>query len=210
MTLVWQRRSFPLTFAAAAAYFLYRVQDILLPFVLAAVLAYLFNPLVRFFEVRGLRRRPVVLILYISLMTIITLSSYKLAWVAAFEAEEAAHNMPVYVQKGGEAFSRLRASLKSDPKHDDGRPFQTLAHRAFANTSLLDYVAEHGRTWPEEVLKPHALFCDGHFAGFGDRFSGSFHRFFLNSARPQNARSHSRLGAVALCRDGAGAHGRDR
>src|SRR5690242_18771970 len=99
----WSGRTvLPLTFAAVTTYFLYRVHDILLPFVLAAVLAYLFNPLVRFFEVRGLRRRPVVVILYVSLMTLMTLSSYKLAWVAALEAEQAAHNMPVYVQKGGE------------------------------------------------------------------------------------------------------------
>src|SRR5436190_16079142 len=106
------RTIIPLFFLAAASYFLYRVQEVLLPFLLAAVLAYLFNPLVRFFEVRGLRRRPVVVLLYVSLMTLITLSSYKLAWVAASEAADAAHNMPVYVRKGGEMFSRLHGSSK--------------------------------------------------------------------------------------------------
>src|SRR5207249_3892235 len=116
------RTILPLFFLATAAYFFYRVQEVLLPFLLAAVLAYLFNPLVRFFEVRGLRRQPVVVLLYVGLMTIVTLASYKLAWMAALEAEEAARNMPVYVQKGGETFARLRASLKSDRTHDDGRP----------------------------------------------------------------------------------------
>ena len=61
------RTFIPLFILAAVSYFLYRVHEILLPFVLSGVLAYLFNPLVRFFEVRGLRRRPVVVVLYIKI-----------------------------------------------------------------------------------------------------------------------------------------------
>jgi len=179
------RTVIPIVFLTAATYFLYRVHDILLPFVLAAVLAYLFNPLVRFFEVRGLRRRPVVLILYVSLMTIVTLSSYKLAWVAALEAEEAAHNMPVYVQKGGEAFAHVRASLQSDQAHDDGRPFQALLHRAFVNTALLDYVAEHGRTWPQDVLNKMPSFALGIFPILEIAFLVPFIGFFLIQEGPK-------------------------
>src|SRR5438552_4716212 len=101
----------PLSILGAASYLLYRVHEVLLPFVLAAVLVYLFNPLVRFFEVRGLRRRPVVLVLFISLLTVLGLAAYKLTWIAATEAEQAAHDMPLYVQKGAETFSHLRNSL---------------------------------------------------------------------------------------------------
>jgi len=179
------RTIIPLFFFVAASYFLYRVNEVLLPFLLAAVLAYLFNPLVRFFEVRGLRRRPVVVLLYASVMTVITLASYKLAWVAAVEAEEAAHNMPAYVQKGGEAFTRLRGSLKSDWTHDDGRPFETLAHRLFANLALFDYVAEHGKTWPAEVLSRMPSFALGILPVLEIAFLVPFIGFFLIQEGPR-------------------------
>src|SRR5438552_14241228 len=92
----------PLSILGAASYLLYRVHEVLLLFVLAAVVAYLFNPLVRFFEVRGLRRRPVVVVLYVGIMSILALVFYKLTWVAAFEAAKASHNMPIYVHKASE------------------------------------------------------------------------------------------------------------
>lgn len=99
----------PSLLLASAAYFFYHVHEVLLPFVLAAVIAYLFNPLIRFFEVRGLRRRPVVILLFVSIMSILTFSSYKLAMVAAAEAAKASHDMPMYVQKGSEMFAAWRA-----------------------------------------------------------------------------------------------------
>jgi predicted PurR-regulated permease PerM len=126
-----------------------------------------------------------VVLLYVSLMTVITLSSYRLAWVAAFEAEEAAHNMPAYVQKGGEAFARLRESLKSEPLHDAGRPFQTLAHRLFAHLAVLDYVAEHGRAWPQEVLSRMPSFAMGILPVLEIAFLVPFIGFFLIQEGPR-------------------------
>src|SRR5216683_1101575 len=127
------RTDIPLLFLAVASYFLYRVHEILLPFILASVLAFLFNPLVRFFEVRGLRRRPVVVVLYVSLMTVLALATYKLVWVAGLEAQKASHNMPLYVKRGGAAFANWRVKTR-------------------VNHALVDYIADHGRSWPQEVL----------------------------------------------------------
>src|SRR5262249_23666410 len=134
------RTLFPLSFITLFGYFLYRVHAILLPFALAAVLAYLFNPLVRFFEVRGLRRRPVVFVLYLGLMSICALAFYKPAFIAALEAEQAAGNMPIYVRKGTEMFIHLRGSI---------------------NSALFDYVAEHGKRWPQYVLSRMPSFALG-------------------------------------------------
>lgn len=128
------RTAYPILIAGFAAYFLYRVQEILLPFLLAAVLAYLFNPLVRFFEVRGLRRKPVVIVLYIVLTTLFTLASYKLIWMAGQEAEKASHNMPLYVQRGSEAFSHWKATTRM-------------------NQALVEYIAIHGQQWPQQILE---------------------------------------------------------
>ena len=131
---------------------------------MAAVLAYLFNPLVRFFEVRGLRRRPVVVILYVSVMTVIVLASYKLAWVAAYEAEEAARNMPLYVQKGSTIFANLRGSL---------------------NSNLVDYVAEHGRAWPQNILNRMPSFALGILPILEIIFLVPFIGFFLIQEGPK-------------------------
>ena len=136
------RTLLPLVLVAAAGYLLYRVHEVLLPFVLAAVIAYLFNPLVRFFEVRGLRRRPVVIVLYVSVMSVLALASYKLAWVAAQEAQKASRNMPIYVQEGSRAFAEWRA-------------------RTHVNRAFVEYIAEHGQNWPREVLSRMPSFALG-------------------------------------------------
>jgi predicted PurR-regulated permease PerM len=125
------RTIIPLVILSAVTYFLFRIHEILLPFVLAGALAYLLNPLVRFFEVRGFRRSPAVIFIFAVLTAVLAAGFYKLAWVAALEAGEAARNMPVYIQKGGEAFARLRGSL---------------------NSALFDYVAQHGKAWPQNIL----------------------------------------------------------
>ncbi len=179
------RTIIPLFFLAAISYFFYRVHEILLPFILASVLAYLFNPLVRFFEVRGLRRRPVVLVLYVSLMTILSLSTYKLAWVAALEAEEAAHNMPSYVQKGSEALAHIRASLNAGPAHDDRRPFQMLVRRVAVSSDVIDFIADHGKNWPQEILSRMPSFALGILPVLEFAFIVPFIGFFVIQEGPK-------------------------
>ena len=93
--------------------------------------------------------------------------------------------MPIYVQKGGDAFSRLKASLESDQTQDDGRPFQSLMHRAFVNTSLLDYVAEHGRSWPQDVLSRMPSFALGILPVLEIAFLVPFLGFFLIQGGPK-------------------------
>jgi predicted PurR-regulated permease PerM len=152
------RTFLPLAVVAAVAYFLFRIHEILLPFVLAGALAYLVSPLVRFFEVRGLRREPVVILLYALFVGAFAFLFYKLAWVAAFEAQEAARNMPVYVQEGGEALARLRGHV---------------------NSVLFDYVAEHGRTWPRAILSRMPSFALGLFPVLEVVFLVPFIGFFF-------------------------------
>ncbi len=160
------RTLLPLSFLTAVAYLLYRVQDVLLPFILAAVIAYLFNPLVRFFEVRGLRRRPVVIVLFISIVSVLMLASYKLAWVAASEAEEASHNMPIYVQKGSAAFADWQAKTK-------------------VNHVLVEYIAQHGRAWPQDVLSRMPSFALGILPVVEIAFLVPFIGFFLIQEGPK-------------------------
>ena len=160
------RTVIPLSIFGAATYLLYRVHEVLLPFILAAVIAYLFNPLIRFFEVRGLRRRPVVLVLYLGVMSFLAITSYKLTWVAAYEAAKASHNMPIYAQKAGTAFATWRG--------------RTRASRMF-----VDYLAEHGRNWPQDVLTRMPSFALGILPVLEIAFLVPFVGFFLIQEGPR-------------------------
>jgi len=157
------RTSIPLALLAAVGYFLFRIHEILLPFVLAAALAYLLNPLVRFFEVRGFRRFPIVVLIYVTLMSVLVAVLSILAYVAAQQAHEAARNMPAYVQKGGELFARLRSSM---------------------NSTVFDYLSEHGRTWPQDILDRMPSFALGVFPVLEVAILVPFISFFFNSEGP--------------------------
>jgi predicted PurR-regulated permease PerM len=156
----------PLSILGAASYLLYRVHEVLLPFVLAAVVAYLFNPLVRFFEVRGLRRRPVVLVLYVGIMSILALVFYKLTWVAAYEAAKASHNMPIYVQRASEAFANWRMKTR-------------MSH------VFVEYITQHGRNWPHDVLSLMPSFALGILPVLELTFLVPFVGFFLLQEGPR-------------------------
>ncbi len=159
------RMAFPALFISAFLYFLYRVHEVLLPFVLAAVLAYLFNPLVRFFEVRGLRRRPVVVILYVGVMSLIIFASYKVTWIAGLEAEKASRNMPLYVERGSQAFA--------DWKTNTDMP-----------RILVDYLSVNGRQWPQKILQRMPSFALGILPVLEIVFLVPFIGFFLIQGGP--------------------------
>jgi predicted PurR-regulated permease PerM len=163
------RAFLPLAVAAALSYFLFKVHEILLPFVLAAALAYLMSPVVRFFEVRGLRRGPVVIFLYASVMTLLAVFSYKLAAIAATEAQEAAHNMPMYVEKGGQALTRLRSDARMDGRF----------------SVLLDDIADHGKEWPQDILSRMPSFALGVLPVLEVAFLVPFIGFFIIREGPR-------------------------
>lgn len=160
------RAAFPLLVTGAFAYLFYRVHEILLPFVLAAALAYLFNPLVRFFEVRGLRRKPVVIFLYVGLMSVFAFASYKLICVAGQEAEQASRDMPRYVARGGEAFAHWKQTTR-------------------VNRTLVEYLAHHGRQWPQQVLERMPSFAMGILPVLEILFLVPFIGFFMVQEGPR-------------------------
>src|SRR4029077_8775337 len=78
-----------------------------LPFVLAAAISYLLHPLIRLFEVRGLKHQPVALTLYVVLIALYFSGIYLTITFAAKEAGHVASDMPAYVR-------RVQAALKAD------------------------------------------------------------------------------------------------
>ncbi len=97
----------PLAALALVGYILFQVHHILLPFVLAAAVSYLLHPVIRLFEVRGLKHQPVALTLFVVLMALYFSAIYLTISLAAKEAGRVASDMPTYVQ-------RMQAALKGD------------------------------------------------------------------------------------------------
>ncbi len=155
---------YPVSVGLVALAFLYGVRDVLLPFALAAGMAFLLNPAVRSLEVRGLRRGPIVIFVFLSLLSLMTLGVYKGVLIAAREADEAAQKMPHYIAKG-KAFiqdwqhSAQRAAVPSRRK--------TLVERSailrplLLDERLIETVSRHGGSWPEKILTRMPSFASG-------------------------------------------------
>jgi len=109
---------------------------------LAAVIAFLFNPLVRFFEVRGLRRRPVVLIFYVGIMSILALVFYKLAWWRLWRRPKPRET--------------CRCTSKGPA---ESCPFGEKSQKACR--ILVDHITNPGRNWPQDVLSLMPSFALG-------------------------------------------------
>jgi predicted PurR-regulated permease PerM len=93
------RKLIPLVLLGAVIYLLFQLGDVLLPFVLAAAIAYVLNPLVAFLEIRGLRRERAVLIVYLVLVCTAVGLAY-LGFSAAVQSTSTiSADLPAYVQK---------------------------------------------------------------------------------------------------------------
>jgi predicted PurR-regulated permease PerM len=174
------RTLLPLGFAAAAIFLVIQVRGVLLPFIMAAALAYLLNPLVNWFEIRGMRRPPVVGLVFLVLLTTATLGSYVVASVMAQEAQKATRQMPVYVQRAETLLAQLRRAAVS-PQAAQTAPLHQfpMLQRLIANRPLLDYVSEKGRTWPNQIVDKMAFLASGILPLLEMAFLVPFVAFFL-------------------------------
>lgn len=150
----------PFVLFAVAIYLLIRVHTVLLPFLLAATQAYLLNPIIRFFEVRGVRRGSVVTALYMALVCGLSLGVYYGGLVVSQEAAEASRQMPLYVQRGEHYLSALRAAA-DHPDDPRAAEIPALFRPILTDPRVLDSIAEHGRTWPQDILKRMPSFASG-------------------------------------------------
>ncbi|MFH2202353.1 MAG: AI-2E family transporter [Elusimicrobiota bacterium] len=75
----------------------YKVHDVLIPFALSLALAYLLNPVIHYFEVRGLRREFVVLSLYIVVTIAVTITANFLFPAVTREIRILKEKVPVYL-----------------------------------------------------------------------------------------------------------------
>ncbi len=84
----------PAVLLALAIYFIFQVHHVLLPFVLAATLAYLLNPLTRLLEVRGIRHRIAALGVFMLFMSLVLAAGYGVITAAGHEASRLSTDWP--------------------------------------------------------------------------------------------------------------------
>lgn len=141
----------PALMLAGLLYMLFKVHEILLPFVLGATLAYLISPLVRFFEVRGLRRQPVVFIVFGGLLALLAGGAYLAVNLAGQEAAKAAQELPRYVERGRYVLQDLHAWAD---KPDEGRGIQWgFVKRFVQDPIVMGRLHDRGRTLPGILLQ---------------------------------------------------------
>jgi predicted PurR-regulated permease PerM len=93
-------------------WFLYSVRAVMAPFLLAAVLAYLLNPLVSFLETRGVRREKAVLVLFVTLLGLTTAVVYWGLVVLWQDLPELNASWPVYMRQAESAMRKAQTALE--------------------------------------------------------------------------------------------------
>jgi predicted PurR-regulated permease PerM len=142
----------PLTIFGGAFYFLFSVRHILLPFILAATLAYLLKPLVDFFVVHGLRRSAVVIAIYGAMLVGLAGGVYLTAVVLTQEAAKAALKMPQYVQKGQLYFQKLQLIGRGE-SHQTLEKGHPLIQQMAKHTDIIGSALGKAKSWPSKIVE---------------------------------------------------------
>lgn len=94
------------------------IRQILTPFILAATLAYLLNPVVHYFEVRGWRRDKVVVALYLFAGFLVVIGGYFAVTQLIHEVEDFRTNYPRYLMELDRLLAKLESALFVVPYAD--------------------------------------------------------------------------------------------
>lgn len=97
-----------LTLALALIYFLAQIGGVLLPFILGLALAYVLNPLVRYFEIRGLSRGRVVAGIYLALMAVLAFGAVQSANYIGQNIAVMKFKLPLYARHAQKSLDMLQ------------------------------------------------------------------------------------------------------
>ncbi len=89
----------PAFMAAAVIYFIVLAKGAIFPFILSAALAYVISPMIRYFEVRGIKRIYAVAGLYLSAGALLFIVIYLLFHFLSFELESLQQSWPAYMER---------------------------------------------------------------------------------------------------------------
>ncbi len=89
----------PAFIAVALIYFIVLAKGAIFPFILSAALAYILNPVVKYFEVRGIKRSYAVIGLYLGAGTLLFVGIYLLVQSLSVELQSLQETWPVYADR---------------------------------------------------------------------------------------------------------------
>jgi len=106
----------PVVIGLLSLYFIVKAKDAIFPFVLSAALAYILNPLITYFEVRGIKRSYAVAGLYISAGAVLFLGVWLLMHFLSAEIQDLQQTWPTYAERFQAYTTNLNTKLvKSYP-----------------------------------------------------------------------------------------------
>jgi putative permease len=89
----------PITIGLALVYFIVLAKNALFPFILSAALAYVISPVIKYFEVRGIKRTYAVAGLYIGAGALVFTVCYLLFHFLSFDLESLQQSWPQYASR---------------------------------------------------------------------------------------------------------------
>ncbi|KAF0125946.1 MAG: hypothetical protein FD189_1971 [Elusimicrobia bacterium] len=101
----------PVALVLAGLYLAVKAGGAVFPLILSAALAYLLNPLVRYFEVRGIKRLYAVVGLYLAAGAILATVIYLVIHLLSFELEALQETWPAYARQAETFVSNLNMKL---------------------------------------------------------------------------------------------------
>ncbi|MDD2806254.1 MAG: AI-2E family transporter [Elusimicrobiales bacterium] len=101
----------PVAIGIAAVYFIVMAKGALFPFILSAALAYILNPLISYFEVRGIRRSYAVAALYITAGAVVFVGVWLLFHFLSAELQDLQQSWPTYAERLQAYVTNLNAKM---------------------------------------------------------------------------------------------------
>jgi predicted PurR-regulated permease PerM len=101
----------PLLIVLAFAYLLILAKGAVFPFILSAALAYILNPVIKYFEVRGIKRAYAVTGLYLTFGALVFTIIYLLFHFLSFEIESLQQSWPAYADRIQQVVTSLNSKL---------------------------------------------------------------------------------------------------
>jgi predicted PurR-regulated permease PerM len=89
----------PVAIGVAALYFIVMAKGAIFPFILSAALAYILNPLISYFEVRGIKRSYAVAALYITAGAVVFVGVWLLFHFLSAELQDLQQSWPTYAER---------------------------------------------------------------------------------------------------------------
>jgi predicted PurR-regulated permease PerM len=104
----------PVFIGLAVVYFIVLAKAAIFPFILSAALAYILSPMIKYFEVRGIKRSYAVAGLYLSVGVLLFIVCYLLFHFLSFELGSLQQSWPAYAERMQLFVTKLNSKMVSD------------------------------------------------------------------------------------------------